>query len=359
MSNYEFQVTAKTSLGWGYTAKGLVYTTNNREAPQAPSAPQISPSQVQDREITFNWNPGNDGYGPLRYYAVQYSENNGGWQTVNEQIDPLMSSYTVRELKPFSSYKFRIQAVNDMGPSGWSKESNLTQTLPSAPSSAVEDVKVTPITRTNVHLSWVPLRKSDFNGDAPTGGYIVEYRELTDFPSPIHSYPRVTLKGVHVKEVVLEDLTIGKNYEIIVIPFNSQGSGPASRPVSVYVGEAVPTGAPRDVRAEAVSPTEVRLSWRAPKADQQNGDLLGYKIYYYTMPANKKNVEEIEVVSAAFTSHSLIFLEMYTNYTVAILAFNPAGDGPRSQPIMVQTLQVIFLARICDYWSSGLQPSLF
>ena len=59
------------------------------------------------------------------------------------------------------------------------------------------------------------------------------------------------------------------------------------------------------------------------------------------MPANKKNVEEIEVVSATFTSHSLIFLEMYTNYTVAILAFNPAGDGPRSQPIMVQTLQGI------------------
>ena len=341
MSNYEFQVTAKTSLGWGYTAKGLVYTTNNREAPHAPSAPQISPSQVQDREITFNWNPGNDGYGPLRYYSVQYSENNGGWQTVSEQIDPLLSSYTVRDLKPFSSYKFRIQAVNDMGPSGWSKESNLTQTLPSAPSSAVEDVKVTPITRTNVHLSWVPLKKDDFNGDAETGGYIVEYRELTDFPSPLHSYPRVTLKGVHTKEVVLEDLTIGKNYEIIVIPFNSQGSGPGSRPVSVYVGEAVPTGAPRDVKAEAVSPTEVRLSWRAPKADQQNGDLLGYKIYYYTMPANKKNVEEIEVVSATFTSHSLIFLEMYTNYTVAILAFNPAGDGPRSQPIMVQTLQGI------------------
>jgi len=141
--------------------------------------------------------------------------------------------------------------------------------------------------------------------------------------------------------VSLEDLTIGKNYEIVVIPFNSQGSGPASRPVSVYVGEAVPTGAPRDVKAEPVSPTEVRLSWRPPKADQQNGDLLGYKIFYNTLPANKKNVEEIEVVSASVTSHSLIFLEMYTNYSVSILPFNPAGDGPRSQPIVVQTLQGI------------------
>jgi protein sidekick len=102
-------VTAKTSLGWGYTAKGLVYTTNNREAPQAPSAPQISQSQIQDREITFSWTPGNDGYSPLRYYTVQYSENHAGWQTVTEQIDPLLTSYTVRDLKPFSFYRFRIQ----------------------------------------------------------------------------------------------------------------------------------------------------------------------------------------------------------------------------------------------------------
>lgn len=68
------------------------------------------------------------------------------------QIDPLLSSYTVNDLKPFSTYKFRMQAVNDLGSSGWSKESNITQTLPSAPSVSVEEVKVTPVSRTNVHL---------------------------------------------------------------------------------------------------------------------------------------------------------------------------------------------------------------
>merc|ERR1719431_1847158 len=47
MSYYQFSVTAKTALGWGYPTSGLVYTTNNREAPQPPSAPQISPSQIQ------------------------------------------------------------------------------------------------------------------------------------------------------------------------------------------------------------------------------------------------------------------------------------------------------------------------
>jgi len=42
-----------------------------------------------------------------------------------------------------------------------------------------------------------------------------------------------------------------------------------------------------------------------------------------------KEEEETEVVSASQTSHSLIFLDMFTNYSISILAFNPAGEGPR------------------------------
>ena len=40
----------------------------------------------------------------------------------------------------------------------------------------VQGVKVTPITRTNVKVTWDALAVSDFNGDASTGGYIIEYR---------------------------------------------------------------------------------------------------------------------------------------------------------------------------------------
>ena len=338
MVYYEFSVAAKTALGWGYVSKGVVYTTNNREAPQPPSAPQISPSQVQDRQITFNWNPGSDGFAPLRYYSVQFSENTGPWQNVNERVDPSVTFYTVYNLKPYSDYRFRIQAINDIGPSGWSPESNSTKTLPSAPSSMIENLKVTPITRTDVRVTWDPLSISDFNGDVETGGYIVEYREVTDFPSPLSSSPQVELKGVSISKVVLENLIKDKTYEITVIPFNSQGYGNAARPVSVYVGEAVPTGAPQSLKAEAISPSEVRISWKPPKTDQQNGDLLGYKIFYNSIQLAGRQ-DEVEVVSATHTSHSLIFLEMYTNYTISILAFNPAGEGPRTENVNIRTLQ--------------------
>ena len=46
-------------------------------------------------------------------------------------------------------------------------------------------------------------------------------------------------------------------------------------------------------------------------------------------------------MSASHTSHSLIFLDMYTNYTISIIAFNPAGEGPESESVNVRTLQGI------------------
>lgn len=65
-----FSVTAQTRLGWGKTAYASVFTTNNRERPQAPSTPQVSKSQIQSRQITFSWTPGKDGYAPLRLQTL-------------------------------------------------------------------------------------------------------------------------------------------------------------------------------------------------------------------------------------------------------------------------------------------------
>ncbi len=96
----------------------------------------------------------------------------------------------------------------------------------------------------------------------------------------------------------------------------------------------------RNIEAQPVSATEVRLSWNPPEADRQNGDLLGYKIFYAPMNTKPEN-QEIEVVSASHNSHSLIFLDMYTSYNISILAFNPAGEGPRSNAVSAKTLQGI------------------
>lgn len=78
--------------------------------------------------------------------------------------------------------------------------------------------------------------------------------------------------------MVLSELQQDRNYEIVVVPFNTQGEGPASPPITVYVGEAVPTGEPRALQGTPVSSTEVTLRWKPPQQQMQNGELLGYKV---------------------------------------------------------------------------------
>ncbi|XP_055298306.1 protein sidekick isoform X12 [Sitodiplosis mosellana] len=342
---YIFSVTAQTRLGWGKTCSVLVYTTNNRERPQAPSSPQISRSQVQAHQITFSWTPGRDGFAPLRYYTVQLRENEGPWISLSERVDPAITSFTATGLKPHTTYQFRIQATNDLGPSAFSRESIEVRTLPAAPSQGVHGLKVVPITTTSVRVQWNSLEHSYWNGDATTGGYRILFQPISDFPTALQATPKQEVMGIASNSMVLSDLTQDRNYEIIVMPFNSQGEGPPSPPVAVYVGEAVPLGEPRSVEGAAVSATEVRLRWKPPTEQKQNGDLLGYKIFYLVtdspqeLEEGRKYEEEIEVVPASSNAHSLVFLDKYTEYRVQLLAFNAAGDGPRSIPITVKTLQ--------------------
>lgn len=299
-----FWVTAQTRLGWGKSQSALVFTSNNREIPQAPSSPQISRSQIQATQITFNWTPGRDGYAPLRYYTVQKSEEIGPWTTIPERIDPSITSYTIQDLLPFTLYRFRIQATNDIGPSSFSHESPQVRTLPAcefdldyifciltiilkyfiifclAPSRVVSKVQVVPITTTSVRVTWEPIPPQYWNGDTQTGGYKVLFQPVSDIPMALQTIPSQLIMGTKEHTLVIGDLVRDRNYDIIVVPFNSQGNGPPSTPVPVYVGEAVPTGEPRSVSAFAISSTEVRLSWEHPQQNQQNGDLLGYKVKY-------------------------------------------------------------------------------
>lgn len=364
---YLFSITAQTRLGWGKTGFHYVYTTNSREKPQPPSMPQISRSQIQSSQITFSWTPGQTNFGPLRYYTIQYRENEGPWTVIPENINPLITSYTAVNLQPYTLYQFRIQATNDLGSSSFSKESGEVRTLPAAPSKGVENLKVVPITTTSVKVKWSPLKKVFWNGDFATGGYRILYQQIAEFPSNIQNTPKVDVSGISQSEVVLLDLIPDHNYEIVVAPFNSQGQGPLTIPAAiVYVGEAIPTGEPQDLVALPISSTAVYLEWKPPKHDMQNGNLLGYKIFYtakstLTNEIDQKFEEETEVVLATYNSYSLIHLDKFTEYNIQILAFNPAGDGPRSPIVTVKTHQDLpgppFKLRFNDITMNSLEVS--
>lgn len=133
-----------------------------------------------------------------------------------------------------------------------------------------------------MRVTWEPIPTQYWNGDTQTGGYKVLYQPVSDIPMALQTIPSQLILGTTEKTLIIGDLVRDRNYDIIVVPFNSQGNGPPSMPIPVYVGEAVPTGEPRSVSAFAISSTEVRLSWEHPQQNQQNGDLLGYKVVFWS-----------------------------------------------------------------------------
>lgn len=331
-SYYAFAVSARTKEGWGLEARALVLTTASREKPQAPSRPLVSPSQVQARHLTLSWTPGRDGFAPLRCYLLQKIEAGGPWKELPQKIDPGATTYTVADLRPATRYLFRLRAVNDLGFSPWSEESNETWTLPAAPEVAPTGVVVTPYTTTSITVVWKGIAEEAWNGDLAHPSYRVEACPVGAGPQECRSR---SLEGAGGGPLTLEGLQRDRIYEVRVVATNGQGDGPASRPVSVYVGEAVPTGYPRQVRLDAPSPTEVAVSWAPPPEDERNGELLGYKIFY---KAEEDSEEAMEAVPATPAAYTLTDLRRFTRYSVQLLAFNPAGDGPRSQVLQVQTL---------------------
>lgn len=344
---YLFSVTAKTGEGWGKPANALVYTTNNRELPTHPSMPYISSSQISSRQVTFSWKPGSDGLAPLRYYVVQVSSQGGPWTSHSQRIDPSLNSYTVTGLKPFTTYQFRIRATNDIGDSSWSPESPSILTLPAPPDSSVTGVTISPYSPTAISVKWQPIK--EWNGDERGAGYRVQYCLVSPSVPQTHC-PSTYVQGPTVTGVSIENLERDHQYEIKVIPFNSQGDGPSSKTKMVYVGEAVPSGAPLEVKAIPLSSTEVNVTWLPPENDKQNGQILGYKIFYWLAPKAKANrsltnengesetyKENMDIVPNTLRSFVLLELEMFATYFVQISAFNPAGDGPRSAPISVTT----------------------
>lgn len=139
---------------------------------------------------------------------------------------------------------------------------------------------------------------------------------------------------------------------------------------------AVPTGEPLDITTEALSSTEIRVSWRPPDLNKQNGQIMGYKIFYWvhspvvtepgsagsagggggkrakgsqgtttssttttttSSPVSQATRELMEIVPDTSESFILLDLLKWTNYSIQISAFNPAGDGPRSKAVIVQT----------------------
>ena len=88
--------------------------------------------------------------------------------------------------------------------------------------------------------------------------------------------------------------------------------------------------APRDVVAERVNDTHMRVSWTALSPDEAGGCITNYTVHYW--PASDSGLVMTNTAQHNVTSVVIGGLVAGESYTVHVSASNGAGDGPRSEP---------------------------
>uniref|UniRef100_A0A8C5B5A4 Fibronectin type-III domain-containing protein n=1 Tax=Gadus morhua TaxID=8049 RepID=A0A8C5B5A4_GADMO len=356
---YVFRLTAQTRKGWGEAAEALVVTTEKRARPQPTSRPTVPQEEVQPRRVLLSWEPGSDGLSPVRYYTVQYRElPDSNWTVHSASVNHEASSYIVDRLKPFTSYQFRVKATNDIGDSEYSTDSEAVTTLQDAPDKAPMILSVTPHTTTSVLVRWQPPSEDQINGVLL--GFRVRFRELQydqlrsftvrtiNTPSlnwadiTGESTPPLNLCGSSAAATTarkfLDEHVKHKRYEIRLSVYNAVGEGPSSAPHEVFVGEAVPTAPPQNVVIQSSTATQLDVTWDHPPLDAQNGDIQGYKIYFWEFQLQNET-ERVRTLFLPELGVKLKNLTSYTSYMISVAAFNAAGDGPRCPPTRGRTQQ--------------------
>ncbi|XP_022356160.1 LOW QUALITY PROTEIN: protein sidekick-1 [Enhydra lutris kenyoni] len=334
-SAYIFRLSAKTRQGWGEPLEATVITTEKRERPAPPRELLVPQAEVTARSLRLQWVPGSDGASPIRYFTVQVRElPRGEWQTYSSSVSHEATACAVERLRPFTSYKLRLKATNDIGDSDFSVETDAVTTLQDVPGEPPSFISVTPHTTSSVLIQWRPPRDESLNGLLQ--GYRIYYRELESEASS--ATVSKTLKTPSALRAELAGLKRYRRYEVILTAYNIIGESPASAPVEVFVGEAAPAMAPQNIQVTPLTASQLEVSWDPPPLESQNGNIQGYKVYYWEAESQNET-EKMKVLFLPETVLKLKNLTSHTQYLVSISAFNAAGDGPQSDPRQGRTHQ--------------------
>uniref|UniRef100_G3TZH8 Sidekick cell adhesion molecule 2 n=1 Tax=Loxodonta africana TaxID=9785 RepID=G3TZH8_LOXAF len=353
---YLFRITAQTRKGWGEAAEALVVTTERRDRPQPPSKPVVQQEDVKARSVLLSWEPGSDGLSPVRYYTVQMRElPSGRWALHSASVSHNASSFMVDRLKPFTSYKFRVKATNDIGDSEFSEESESLTTLQAAPDEAPTIISVTPHTTTSVLIRW-QVRRTGRHA-VSLKGQVTEYldrkmvgrRGLSSqaLQEMSAEWKREGSVGSGRLVTIWTSTKFGGNFAChLKIPsllfiHATWGHSCNFLPLLASSGEIEKLRMPvacRNLSSQQVAANDLQTSCDSPQKGSQRPCMGQGQIYFWE--AQRWNLtERVKTLFLAETSVKLKNLTGYTAYMVSVAAFNAAGDGPRSTPTQGQTQQ--------------------
>ncbi|XP_055886068.1 tyrosine-protein phosphatase Lar-like isoform X5 [Biomphalaria glabrata] len=314
--------------------------------PQAPT--RLAIHEKTPSSVMLRWEGDMNSVEPIRSYIIEYQIVNKGKGGEYKRSDVMELKtggtrpfYQVTNLKPYTTYIFKVIAENSVGRSRPSNAEEAT-TAEIAPGSPPENVIARAISATDVSVTW----------DEPTtpNGVIQGYKVFYTLKpeDPVFFWDNIETKNG--RSATISKLKPNVTYAISVLAFSSVGQGPLSRAVQVLTAEGANRGRnvhvlptkfpqpifdvpyqPLNLRAKAISPTVIDLSWDSP---QESDFIKSYELYYNDSHSRQTTRVTLDPPVQNYRITNLI---PDTVYHIQVSAKSSKGEGPKTPTIQVQT----------------------
>ncbi|XP_073669092.1 neural cell adhesion molecule L1.1 [Paramisgurnus dabryanus] len=305
-----------------------------QDKPGAPLSVEIS--EKRGRSVTLTWTAGDENNSPVFEYIIEMKEEQctdaSTWREY-EKVHQDIKHIEIH-LQPFCKYHFRVRAVNEIGNSEPSSESESYITPAAKPDMNPENVTSVSTDPNSMIITWKELERRKFNG--PGFKYMVYWRQASG------NDPYWKESIVSGPPLIVNDTGTFIPFEIKVLAVNDEGTGPDPVIKLGHSGEDIAFEAPSGVTIEELpsNKTIIRVRWSPVSRESVRGHLLGYKIHLRRkgprthFHRGQERDEERRVLEVYGNKDEEVVsgLQFYSNYTLTVTAFNGKGEGPHSDP---------------------------
>uniref|UniRef100_A0A4W6EA77 Receptor-type tyrosine-protein phosphatase S n=1 Tax=Lates calcarifer TaxID=8187 RepID=A0A4W6EA77_LATCA len=228
------------------------------------------------------------------------------------------TTYLLKDLKPFTTYTFRLAARSKHGVGAYTNEisAETPQTQPSGPP---QEVKCHSPSSTSILVSWRPPPVELQNGIITQ--YTIQYAATEGEDTTTHQISMsYNLSPASLQEMVITELQAETTYSVTVAAYTTKGDGARSKPKLITTTGAVP-----DKPRLMVSTTNMGtalLQWHPPVLT--HGPLQGYRLRF-----GRKDVDPLTVIEFPERENHYTTKEIHkgASYTFRLSARNKVGFG--------------------------------
>ncbi|XP_054863554.1 receptor-type tyrosine-protein phosphatase S isoform X31 [Amphiprion ocellaris] len=226
------------------------------------------------------------------------------------------TTYLLKDLKPFTTYTFRLAARSKHGVGAYTSEisAETPQTLPSGPPRKVE---VEAVNSSSIKVIWRSPMPTKQHGQIR--GYQVHYvRMVNGEPTGQPVIKDILIDDA--QEMIITELQAETTYSVTVTAYTTKGDGARSKPKLITTTGAVP-----DKPRLMVSTTNMGtalLQWHPPAVT--HGPLQGYRLRF-----GRKDVDPLTVIEFPERENHYTTKEIHkgASYTFRLSARNKVGFG--------------------------------